>query len=115
VHPVPLVHLLWPVVSLSIEENRQQTAALHFWGHGKAGQVKERWSEVNIAVAVGAGKNLGATRRANRVCAEERVKTHPSGSNAIKIRCFIDDRPVCGYCVCRMVVAHDEEQVRLVH
>jgi hypothetical protein len=57
VHPVPVVHRLWPVVGLSIEENRIKTTTLHFWVHSKAGQIKERWSEVNIDAAVGAGKN----------------------------------------------------------
>ena len=63
-------------------------------------------------MAVLAGQDAGPAGRADRVDAEAGVQPHALAGDAVEIRRLVDPAAVGADGVCRMVVGHDEQDVR---
>lgn len=72
--------------------------------------VVERLNSVDVVVR--AGKDGGAAGGANGVRAKAVIQTHAALGDAIQMRRHIDPAAVAAHSMRRVIVAHDEENVR---
>ena len=66
-----------------------------------------------VYVVIGSSEDGGAAGGTDRVCAKAIVKPDTALGDAVQIRRSVNPAPVAAHGVSRMVVGHDEEDIRL--